>query len=140
MNLLIAAVLSILLAGASHAANDALVDTLFEGPYTDLSYGDYSTMSQRVRVCRRVADVGTDADYVLQCLKRPELTEIAEREDGERLFFAAGDIIAAAASDDRYVFVNVVSDAGKTCYRIIREIDEARDGYYAVEVCERNEN
>ncbi|MDR0726588.1 MAG: hypothetical protein LBF37_00830 [Rickettsiales bacterium] len=144
MNSLITAALAFLLPYASYAENDALVETLFAGPYSNSVYGDYMTMADRIRICQPVPGVGTNANYILQCLKRTELTSIQETPNVQRLFFADNDIINAISTDDRYLYINVLTDVqnpgqmAQTCYRVIRELDEARDGYYAVEVCDYN--
>lgn len=141
MNALVIAILSFLIPITSYGANEALVETLFAQPYTASVYSGYTTMADRIRICQRVMGAGTDTNYVLQCLKRKELTEVQERRNSMRLFFVNDDsIISAILGDDRFLYINVLTDVapGQICYRIIREVDETRDGYYAVEVCEYN--
>ncbi|MDR0741238.1 MAG: hypothetical protein LBF28_00500 [Rickettsiales bacterium] len=142
MNSFIIAALLLLPQYAAHADDSALIDTLFEQSYVNPTYGDYEKMADMVRICRRVTGAGTASDYVLQCLKRAKLIEIQERDNAARLFLvnmdAGGDsIINAISGDDRFIYINVLTNL-RTCYRVVRETDDARDGYYAVEVCENN--
>lgn len=93
------------------------------------------------RFCDRMPG-GADNNYVFKCIKNDELIDIMERENSARLYFATSDIMNNLLTDDRYIYVNVVMDeptvgaTGKICYRVIRELDYDRDGYYAVEECE----
>jgi hypothetical protein len=95
-------------------------------------------MAQRVRTCDRVDAVGDYSNYVLQCPRTPELIDIQENDYAAGLFFADSSIINVLAENDEYLYINAVAgaDGRETCYRVVREIDQARDVYYAVEVCE----
>ena len=102
------------------------------------------TLAETMRVCDRVPMVGTDSDYILRCIKRDDLIQIQQMENSARLYRASPDVMATLMQDDRYIYVNVITEsaedgmAGQTCYRVVREIDNARDGFYAVQECEYN--
>lgn len=94
--------------------------------------------------CDRVVEIVSPEQYVLKCLKRPEFLRIKEQGNKARLYFTDPVIADNLLQDDRYLYIHVltqVPDPGfedQTCYRFVREFDNARNGYYAVQECEFN--
>lgn len=99
-----------------------------------------------LRRCEGVNVVNAD-NYILRCVPDKKITKTIE--NGAAQFFAAdndgdvrGSFLDQIPDNDDFVYVNVIRNspdsryADQICYRFVKEKDAARDGYYAVEVCE----
>ncbi len=106
-----------------------------------------NTTANMVRSCIRM-NIGTDDNYILQCPRRGDIAAMAADTRSAQFFHASdfhdvrGTIVGLVPRDSDHVYVNVARNVADTrhknqiCYRFITALDEVRDGFYAVEVCE----
>lgn len=105
-----------------------------------------NTTANMLRRCEGVNVTNAD-NYILRCKPDDKIKELIA--EGTEQFFVAdndgdvrGSFLDSIPTNSDYVYVNVIRNSPDTrytdqiCYRFIREKDEKRDGFYAVEVCE----